>query len=168
MFSFICVWTHGWVNNREAGDLRRYRAHYDVIVMSVAILISSAHACKNSKFVLPVSRLKIVLICPLLNNKTELFQIMAWYQTRGKPLSKLMNVYCSHAYIYIYIFAMICPPLETWWCIQMEIFSKLMSLCEGKPPVTGGFPEQWPVTRSSDVFYDLHMNKRLSKQTRCR
>ena len=22
-----------WVNNREAGDLRRYRAHYDVIVM---------------------------------------------------------------------------------------------------------------------------------------
>ena len=24
--------TNGWVNNREAGDLRRYRAHYDVIV----------------------------------------------------------------------------------------------------------------------------------------
>ena len=24
---------NGWVNNREAGDLRRYRAHYDVIVM---------------------------------------------------------------------------------------------------------------------------------------
>ena len=23
----------GWVNNREAGDLRRHRAHYDVIVM---------------------------------------------------------------------------------------------------------------------------------------
>ena len=30
---FICVWINGWVNNREAGDLRRYRAHYDVIVM---------------------------------------------------------------------------------------------------------------------------------------
>ena len=29
----ICVWINGWVNNREAGDLRRYRAHYDVIVM---------------------------------------------------------------------------------------------------------------------------------------
>ena len=27
-------WINGWVNNREAGDLRRYRAHYDVIVMS--------------------------------------------------------------------------------------------------------------------------------------
>ena len=34
MFSFICVWINDWVNNREAGDLRRYRAHSDVIVMS--------------------------------------------------------------------------------------------------------------------------------------
>ena len=33
MFSLICVWINGWVNNREAGDLRRNRGHYDVIVM---------------------------------------------------------------------------------------------------------------------------------------
>ena len=33
MFYLICVWINGWVNNGEAGDLRRYRAHYDVIVM---------------------------------------------------------------------------------------------------------------------------------------
>ena len=33
MFSLICVWINGWMNNREAGDLRRYRAHYDVIVV---------------------------------------------------------------------------------------------------------------------------------------
>ena len=33
MFSLICVWINGWVNNREAGDWRRYRTHYDVIVM---------------------------------------------------------------------------------------------------------------------------------------
>ena len=32
-FFFICAWINGWVNNREAGDLRRNRAHYDVIVM---------------------------------------------------------------------------------------------------------------------------------------
>ena len=31
---FTCVWINGWVNNREACDLRRYRAHYDVIVMT--------------------------------------------------------------------------------------------------------------------------------------
>ena len=34
MFSLICIWINGWVNNRDTGDLRRYRAHYDVIVMS--------------------------------------------------------------------------------------------------------------------------------------
>ena len=33
MFSLICIWINGRANNREAGDLRRYRAHYDVIVM---------------------------------------------------------------------------------------------------------------------------------------
>ena len=30
----ICAWINGWVNNREAGDLRRHRASYDVIVIS--------------------------------------------------------------------------------------------------------------------------------------
>ena len=33
MFSLICAWINLWVNNHEAGDLRCYRAHYDVIVM---------------------------------------------------------------------------------------------------------------------------------------
>ena len=33
MFSLICAWIKGWVNNREAGDLRRHRGHYDVNVM---------------------------------------------------------------------------------------------------------------------------------------
>ena len=34
MFSLICVWINDWVNNHEAGDLWRYSAHYDVIVMT--------------------------------------------------------------------------------------------------------------------------------------
>ena len=33
MFSLTCVWINDWVNTREAGDLRRYRGHYDVSVM---------------------------------------------------------------------------------------------------------------------------------------
>ena len=32
-FFFICAWTNGWENNRDTGDLRRYRAHYDVTLM---------------------------------------------------------------------------------------------------------------------------------------
>ena len=34
MFSLICAWTNRWVNNREAGDLRRNQAHYDVSVIA--------------------------------------------------------------------------------------------------------------------------------------
>ena len=40
MFFFICAWINGWVNNGEAGDLGRHRAHYDVIVM---FLFTSLH-----------------------------------------------------------------------------------------------------------------------------
>ena len=52
----------------------------------------------------------------------------------------------------------------TWWRHQLKTFSVLLVLCEGKPPVTAGFPS---VTRSVDVFFDLRLNKRLSKQSRC-
>ena len=34
MFSLIYAWINCWVNNREAGNLRRHRAHYDVTVMA--------------------------------------------------------------------------------------------------------------------------------------
>ena len=34
--SLICTGTNSWTNNRDAGDLRRYRAHYDITAMVVA------------------------------------------------------------------------------------------------------------------------------------
>ena len=33
MFSLICAWINAWVDNRDAGELRRHRAHFDVTVM---------------------------------------------------------------------------------------------------------------------------------------
>ena len=38
MFSLICVWINGWVNNREAGHLRRHCAHCDIIVMQIHLI----------------------------------------------------------------------------------------------------------------------------------
>ena len=38
MFSLICAWIDNWVNNRDAGDLRRHRAHYDVNLMTKMII----------------------------------------------------------------------------------------------------------------------------------
>ena len=75
MVSLICFWINGWENNRKAGDLRRYRAHYDVIVM----MMTSSN--RNSS------------------------------------------------------------------------------------AVTGEFPSQRPMTRSFDVFFNLLLDKRLSKQS---
>ena len=49
MFSLICVWINGWVNNREAGDLRRYRVHYDVTLMvAECVTYTKLHVCRCS------------------------------------------------------------------------------------------------------------------------
>ena len=64
IFSLISVWINDWVNNREAGDLRRYHAHYDVIVMiqrlgteqrrfSDSTLCRSATSIRGSQFQSP-------------------------------------------------------------------------------------------------------------------
>ena len=58
--------------------------------------------------------------------------------------------------------------ISSCWRHQMETFSALLALCAGNSPVTGEFPSQRPVTRSFDVFFDLRLNKRLSKQSRRR
>ena len=47
----------------------------------------------------------------------------------------------------------------------METFSALLALYTENAPVTGEFPSQKPVTRSFDIFFDLCLNKRLSKQS---
>ena len=54
----------------------------------------------------------------------------------------------------------------TWWRYQMESFSVLLARCAGNSPVTGEFVAQRLATRSFDVFFDLCLNKRLSKQPR--
>ena len=54
---------------------------------------------------------------------------------------------------------------HTWWRHQMETFSALLAICAGNSPVPGEFPTQRPVTRSFDVFFDLRLNKRLSKHS---
>ena len=56
VFSLIWVWINGWVNNRHAGDLRRFRVHYDVIVMgdwSAKPIL--AHLCNPSYFTIFVN-----------------------------------------------------------------------------------------------------------------
>ena len=53
MLSLICAWTNGWVNHRDTGDLRRHRAHYDVIVMILNFFQNSENICDllNNTFI---------------------------------------------------------------------------------------------------------------------
>ena len=53
----------------------------------------------------------------------------------------------------------------SWWRHQMETFFALLAMCAGNSPVPGEFPAQRPGTRSFDVFFDLRLNKRFSKQS---
>ena len=71
-----------------------------------------------------------------------------------------VKVVNTHQEILINIWVTIC----TWWRHQMETFAALLAIWAGNSPVTGEFPAQRPVTRSFVVFFDLHLNKRLSKQ----
>ena len=55
---------------------------------------------------------------------------------------------------------------QSWWRHQMETFSALLAICAGNSPVPGEFAAQRPVPGGSfDVFFDLRLNKRLSKQS---
>ena len=61
------------------------------------------------------------------------------------------------------------PTKYMGWSLHMMTssngnFSALLAICAGNSPVTGEFPTQRPATRSFDVFFDLRLNKLLSKQ----
>ena len=118
MFSLICTRINGWVNNREAGDLRRHSAHCGVRVM----------LWLHYKF--------LMVVCVL-------------------PYSSgLLHCHGIQSYD------------STMMTSSNENFFRVTALCEGNPPVTGGFPSQRPVTRNFDIFFDLHLNKQCSKQSR--
>ena len=77
MFSLICVWINCWVNNREAGDLRRYSAHYDVTVMGCHSIddIFKCVFLNGNVWTSIKSALKFVSLCQI-DNKPSLVQIM--------------------------------------------------------------------------------------------
>ena len=109
MFSLTCVWINGWVNNREAGDLRCYHAHYEVSVMSfVKKTVSYKVAdklCDPMRFGVsePVRKIEELTYCGRDNIDAilqmtiikipTLFLIMAWRREPGnKPLSEPVMV----------------------------------------------------------------------------
>ena len=65
MLSLICLWRNGWVNNREAGDLRRYHAQYDVIVMFQNMLCVLSWMITN----------QVIMVC---YTRVHLLELRSW------------------------------------------------------------------------------------------
>ena len=137
---------NGWVNNREAGDLRRHCAHYEVTVIFhfQNAVLSYTHIGHN---------------CFRLNC-THAFK---------KGFSHQVHVVCQ-----VHVLSK-CDPYPCLLSAtvhyyvdsnghKMETILALLPLCAGNSPVTGEFLSQRPVARSFDACFDLRLNKRLSKQ----
>ena len=76
-------------------------------------------------------------------------------EVRMDVLDSVFNLYKFHC---IYLITL------SLWRHQMETYSALLAICAGNSPVPGKLPTQRPVTQSFDVFFDLLLNKQLSKQ----
>ena len=85
--------------------------------------------------------------------------------TANHMAKSLLSPNAPNVYEAWVMFASIFKSLISWWRHQMETFSALLAICAGNSPVPGEFTAQRPVTRSFDVFLDLRLNKRLSKQS---
>ena len=111
MFSLICTWINDWVNNSGAGDLRRYRTHYDA-TMTVAgsgLIITlrprqhgrhfpdDIFKCTFLNLNVWISLTISLKVVPKvrINNIPALVQILAWRRPGDKPLSEPMMVKSS-------------------------------------------------------------------------
>ena len=70
-FYLICTRINGSVNNREAGDLRRHRSHYDVIVMP----IQNSFLLIEKVWIAIINSLKCVAKWPF-DDRPALYQIL--------------------------------------------------------------------------------------------
>ena len=105
--ALICVWINDWVNNREAGDLRRYRAHYDVIVMS-PISRNALLACIHCIEVRRVTFLNTVKDLSRKNIVRPWFWFRKRYHSQTKQYSSLDSTNKRVRFFYISYFRKRC------------------------------------------------------------
>ena len=62
MYSLICAWINGWVNNREAGGFKSHRTHYDVIVMNdIELVLPNYSALSPWRIAIPIHHILTLL-----------------------------------------------------------------------------------------------------------
>ena len=143
IFSLICAWIKGWVNNGEAGDFGRHRAHYDVIEMEHNWYISvtrpqcvtknpdtfNQHLSTGWHLAITISNGKIKMSIPHCNITSP--------HDHHVPINFIHMRHAHHDDV-----------------IKWKHFPRYW------PFLWGIHPTQRPVTRSFDVFFDQRLNKR--------
>ena len=133
MFFLICVWINGWVNSREAGDLRRHRAHYDVIVMSVVILYTAVDSHPsvnmNKLFICPAPKKIHIFLSSAITKTTprarfsENVFVLSWCDTIFIIMVFHVCVFHYGPIISSYYFCGLLTLVKTTWCCLLWFFS---------------------------------------------
>ena len=138
MFSLICVWINGWVNNREAGDLRRYHGHYDVIVMLLQTPGPGSHNATD---------------CALYKSRAPSFTLKPRLAMVGDSTTKPgPGAHCPER-----VSSIMTLRLGKAFLIDGPVWeeSPMDSL------------HKRSLMRSFDIFFDVCVNKLLNKQSNC-
>ena len=149
MFSLICAWINGWVNNREAGDLRRHRAHYYVTVLQ-RLYWNQTFVNGNSQ--LPQSYIQSGRICGDLTYSNKIKITTRRWENDGTPPGQAINQRMHKpCWAYRFTTTVAVPHRPIIW---------LMLLIRGHAHM--GQMGQWPslhATKDPDYCIKLLMNK---------
>ena len=95
MFTLICAWINGWLDNREAGDLTRHRAHYDVIIM----ISTTNNSCREYTRNISILNLNVELMRVTMTswhvNTFRITGLVRWewpFVTSWSPSQMISNV----------------------------------------------------------------------------
>ena len=103
--------------------------------------------------------LTLVIKSEHINDKSYRYRDQIFSRERSRIHIAIIGSFMKTAYMYQWYFIPLHDDVIKW-----KHFRVTGPLC-GNSPVTGEFLSQRPVTWSFDIFFDLRLNKRLSKQS---
>ena len=107
--------------------------------------------------------------------RPSILEQLAWQVTlyqkrvakRSKLVFRILRSHCCRKLSDFEKFAIrVRVPFISWWRHQMETFSASLALCAGNSPVPVNSPHKGQWRGALIFFFDLRLNKRLSKQPR--
>ena len=126
MFSSICAWINGWVNNREAGDLKRHRTHYDVTVMNHPTLFCRHQApmqCMHVSGLLSLQPGDMSGIMFHITGNSAVFQHVFQTNSKSTPKLSIWPFITGTAHRLIMRKEFPCHDVIRWWkCHEQSLF----------------------------------------------